>query len=428
MARSFPLLSCLLLLAPAAPAQEAPAGVTFAEHVAPILHRHCTRCHRPGGGTPLDLTGYREARGRARLLAMVTRDGFMPPYPPGGDSPAYANVAPLSPDQVEVLARWVAGGSQPGDETELPPLPDHEAWELGAPDLVVESGEAVEVPLDALDLVRNFVLPLELEAPRWVRAVALEPGAGSLRRAFLWSAPRERTAAVTPDDPDSVLGLQDALGFSPPPEFGGELLTPAAFPYPDGAARLLEPGSALVLQAVFQGTGSAETVRPRLGLYFAESAPARTLLTVPVGRRELALPAGETTTVTASFALPVDARALGVLPVAHRLATRVRGWASLPDGVERTLVEIDDWDVAWASAYWLAEPIELPAGTTLHAELVFDNTDSNFSQVRFPPQDVGFGLHPADERAAVGVMLTVPGEPQVDALQEAWAAAASARP
>ncbi|HVS14076.1 MAG TPA: hypothetical protein VMV46_09130 [Thermoanaerobaculia bacterium] len=422
MARSLLLLPGLLLLAPAAPAQDPPAEVTFAEHVAPILYRHCTHCHRPGTGTPLELTGYQEASARARLLAMVTRDGFMPPYPPGGDSPAYANLAPLAPEEVELIARWVAGGNQPGDLAAAPPPPDHGGWPLGEPDLVVAAPEAVEVPLDALDVVRNFVLPLELDAPRWVRAIALEPSSGSLRRAFLWDAPRERAAAVVADDPDSVLGLQDGLGFAAPPAFGGELLTPTAFPYPPGVARLLEPGTALVLQAVFQGTGSAETVRPRLGLYLADSPPERRLLTVPVGSRQLELPAGEVTTVAAHLTLPAAARAVGVVPVAHRLATRLKGWAILPDGARRTLIEIDEWDVAWASAYWLAEPIELPAGTELHAELVFDNTDGNFSQVHFPPQDVGFGLHPAQERAAIDVVLTVAGEPEAKTLRDAWAA------
>jgi hypothetical protein len=210
-------LISISLLGSRAAAPQDPAEVTFAEHVAPILFRHCTSCHRPGGGTPFDLTTYQEARQRGRLLSMVTRDGFMPPYPPTGDSPSYANIAPLSAAENDLIARWVAGGSPAGDPASTPPLPDYAAWPLGEPDLIVEAAATVDIPLDALDLVRNFVLPLPLDAARWVRAIALGPDSGALRRAFLWAAPAANTTAVTNDDPDSVLAVQASLGFQAPP-------------------------------------------------------------------------------------------------------------------------------------------------------------------------------------------------------------------
>ena len=39
-----------------------PEGVTFTKDIAPILQRSCQSCHRAGGGTPMALTTYQEAR------------------------------------------------------------------------------------------------------------------------------------------------------------------------------------------------------------------------------------------------------------------------------------------------------------------------------------------------------------------------------
>ena len=414
------LAGCAFATAGARP-QGAGDAVTWAEHVAPLLHEHCTSCHRPGGGTPFPLLTYRQARERARLVSMVARDGFMPPHPPTADSPRYANRAPLTEADIELLGRWVAGGSPEGDPAKAPPTPDLESWELGEPDLLLESGEELEVPLDAVDLVRNFVLPVPVDEPRWLRAVALWPGGAQPQRTLFWIAGAEAARDVRADDPESVAGVQPGLGLGPPPAYGGELLSTPARAYPEGTARRVEPGEVIVLQAVLQGTGEAYTFRPRLGLYVAATPPGRRLLTVPVGATGFELPAGETTTIERSFELPVAARVEGVLPFAHRLATRIRGWVAMPSGETRTLIEIDEWDVAWLSPYWLAETIDLPAGATLHAELVYDNTEDNFAQVSFPPVNVGWGLSPAREIAALDVMLTV-AEQDAAMLEQAWAA------
>ncbi|HVS65198.1 MAG TPA: cytochrome c [Thermoanaerobaculia bacterium] len=417
------VLACSALVTTSAAPQERDAGgeVTWAEHVAPIVYEHCSHCHRPGGGTPFPLTTYQQARERGRLLSMVAKDGFMPPYPPTVDSPAFSNLAPMSDAEVDLLARWVSGGSKPGDEQSAPAPPDPEVWELGEPDLVLEASEELEVPLDAFDVLRNFVLPLPVDEPRWLRAVALWPGGARPQRALFWVASAGAAETVAPDDPGSVGGLQPGLGFGPPPAFGGELLTTPAAPYPADAGRLVEPGEVLVLQAVFQGTGEAYTARPRVGLYFAESSPARRLVTVPVGASDFTLAAGEVTIIERSFELPVAARVEGVLPFAHRLATELRGWATTPAGERHTLIEIDEWDVAWLSPYWLAEPIDLPAGSTLGVEIVYDNTEDNFSQVHFPPRDVGPGLSPSREIAALDVMLTVAPD-DLAGLEQAWTA------
>src|SRR4051812_33004189 len=58
-----------------------PQRVTFAQHIAPILYQHCSRCHRQGEAGPFPLMSYRDASARAGMIAAVTQARYMPPWP-----------------------------------------------------------------------------------------------------------------------------------------------------------------------------------------------------------------------------------------------------------------------------------------------------------------------------------------------------------
>src|SRR5688572_5734252 len=53
---------------------------TFAKDVAPILFDNCVSCHRQGEVAPFTLTSYEDARKRAKTIARVTEEKFMPPW------------------------------------------------------------------------------------------------------------------------------------------------------------------------------------------------------------------------------------------------------------------------------------------------------------------------------------------------------------
>src|SRR5262249_58682672 len=60
------------------PAPKTP--VTFAEHVAPLLSKHCVECHRPGTAAPFSLITYRQVAARPDTLSEVVREQRMPPW------------------------------------------------------------------------------------------------------------------------------------------------------------------------------------------------------------------------------------------------------------------------------------------------------------------------------------------------------------
>src|SRR6185503_5839507 len=57
----------------------APAAVTFARDVAPILQRRCQECHRPGEVGPFSLLTYRDAVRWGEDIVEYTKSRKMPP-------------------------------------------------------------------------------------------------------------------------------------------------------------------------------------------------------------------------------------------------------------------------------------------------------------------------------------------------------------
>src|ERR1700710_2698904 len=56
-------------------------NVTWSEHIAPIIFKTCTPCHRPGESGPFNLLSYADAVKKAKLIRFVTQTRYMPPWP-----------------------------------------------------------------------------------------------------------------------------------------------------------------------------------------------------------------------------------------------------------------------------------------------------------------------------------------------------------
>ena len=62
-------------------------------------------------------------------------------------------------------------GAQEGDPSKTPPSPEFsDGWQLGQPDMVIEMPPGYTLPADGKDVYRNFVLPVQLDRDRFVRA------------------------------------------------------------------------------------------------------------------------------------------------------------------------------------------------------------------------------------------------------------------
>jgi len=400
-------LVALLATSAAATAADADAPVSFARDVAPILYRACAPCHHNGGPAPFALVTYDDARRRAAQIVKVTQSRVMPPWMPEPGGVRFTGERRLTDAELRTLERWTEHGAPEGDRAERPPPPRFApGWQLGTPDLVLTLPEYV-LRADGADVFRNFVVPVPGNGPRFVRALEFRAGNAAVHHANIRV------------DPTSASRQRDAA--DPAPGYEGEILHSADFPDghflgwtpgqapplpDDDLAWRLENGSDLVVQLHLRPTGKIERLRPAIGLYFAPRPPAHLPAIVRLGRQDIEIAPGLTDyRVGDQFVLPVDAQLRAIQPHAHYRAKIVRAWATLPGGERHALITITHWDFNWQDQYRFADPMWLPAGTTLAMEIVFDNSAANPRNPDRPPRQVSWGWRSSDEMADVWIQM-----------------------
>ena len=174
------LLTSLLLLLPSLANADETVKVTFAEHIAPIVHAKCTMCHRKGQSGPFELLTYEDVREQAATIQAVVHDDYMPPWKLVNTNIDFANDRRLTPQEKKLVNLWVESGMPAGDLAliQSPKYPD--GWSLGEPDLVVKMKDAFRVPASGPDVYRSFVFPLDLKEDKWIKGIELRPSARSV--------------------------------------------------------------------------------------------------------------------------------------------------------------------------------------------------------------------------------------------------------
>lgn len=413
-----PLFGAGLVIAAARVGAEPP--VTFNKHVAPILFASCAACHRPGGAGPFSLLTADDARKRARQIVAVTEARYMPPWPPERGKGEFQGERRLSDAQVALLRKWVEGGAPEGDPADLPAAPQfREGWSLGPPDLVLTLPEAWTLPPGGSDVFRNFVLPVPITAPSFVRALEIRLDDRRIAHHANLLIDRTRSArkrdALDPEP--GFAGMEvtmESEGFDPDSHF---LFWKPGSPPTEEPADMswrLDPGTDLVLNLHLKPSGKPERLQPQVGLYFTDVKPTRFPMLVQLEHDgALDIPAGAANfVVTDELELPVAVDVLGVYPHAHYLGANVEGEAILPDGSRQWLIRIGDWDLNWQAVYRYARPIPLPKGTRLVMRWTYDNSANNVRNPSAPPRRVRAGNRAEDEMAHLWLqLLPRPEEP-----------------
>ena len=398
--------------------------ITFTDQIAPIIHSKCAQCHRPGEAAPFTLMTYDQVKKRSRMILSVVEDRYMPPWHPVPGHGTFRDNRRLSDQEIELIRQWVENGSPQGDPASMPPLPEFtEGWQLGEPDLVVEMKAGFEVPADGPDIYRTFVIPLELEEDKWIKAIELRPEARPVVHHVLYFL-NDDGAARAKDGADGKPGFR-GMRVQVSGRLGGYVPGVTVTRLPGDLAYALPQGSDLMLQTHFHPTGKVETERFTVGLYFADQAPKKELVTIQVppffGRGEgIDIPAGEKNyQVEDSFTIPVEVDAHIVGGHAHYLCEEMRMTAALPDGSSIPLLYIDDWDLNWQDQYTYQEPVRLPAGTVVKTELRYDNSEDNYDNPSYPPVRVKWGQESTDEMGSITLKVTAVDKSNEFALTQA---------
>lgn len=396
---------------------------TWSADVAPIVYENCAPCHRPGGPAPFTLLGFDDAVERTQRIRRAVEERRMPPWLPSAHTVAFAGDRRLAPGEVETVLAWIEGGAPRGNPSEEPSPPTWSSgWALGEPALVLSMNEGYPLPGDGPDHFRNFVLPIPVDGPRYVRAVELRPGRPEVvHHATMQVDPTASSRIADASDPLPGFDQMFSRAMAQPP--GGFFLgwTPGrtASPFPDGMAWRVEPGTDFVVQLHLRPTGEPADVDFEVGFYFSDEPPTRMPVIVRLGGQSMDISPGEASyLVEDSIRLPVAVQAIGAFPHAHYLGRSMRVVAEVPEGDEVVLMDIPRWDFNWQDEYRYADPVALPAGTMIRLAYTFDNSADNELNPFDPPRRVVYGPASSDEMAEFWLQVVTADQPDLRELAQ----------
>jgi peroxiredoxin len=347
------------------------AVVTYSKHVAPILQNRCLNCHRPGQVAPFAMTSYDEVAGWAETIAEVIQDNRMPPWHANPDHGKFANARNLPEDEKRVLLDWVKTGAPEGDRGDLPPPKSFtNGWQLPRePDLVVSMRDKpYDVPASGTVRYQYFVVDPKLAEDKWVCAAEIQPGERSVVHHVLVFAKTE--SEMRKFDGEGAFLAAYVPGFLPQQ-------------YPTGMAKLLPAGAKLVFQVHYTPNGKATQDTSRIGLLFADENSVTHAVMTSEARKTagLIIPpnAADSRHEASSPKSPVDVQLLNLMPHMHVRGKSFRYELHSADGRKETVLDVPRYDFNWQTSYQLAEPLSIPAGSSLHVVAHYDNSEKNLN-------------------------------------------------
>ena len=414
------LAGALLLALSAMPAAAAAeADVTFTKDVAPIFHRSCANCHKPGSIAPMSLLTYEDARPWARSIRdKVSRPDDdperMPPWfiEKNVGIQKFKDDLSLSRDEVATIAAWVDGGAPRGDPADMPEydLAGRE-WTIGTPDLIVRS-PSMTLPAVAPDYYgRMGPAPTGLTTDRYVKAVefrevrhldgeAERAKEGDLNyfvvhHAVVMATAGTAAAAASGSGAGSAEGRAGGGRFFVVWELGQN-----ATIYPDVLGVKLPAGSGLNFDLHTHSIGTEATfsidvafdLHPEGYEPKYTNAGAFNSLTY-----DLDIPGNKETVIEAMYPMQQAGLVLGFEPHLHSSGRRMCVEALYPSGYLETL-NCAGYNHNWVKVYHYEDDVAplLPKGTVVKVTAWYDNTAGN-PRVADPRNWKGWGSRSIDD-------------------------------
>ncbi len=367
---------CLLDPHPPAGNAISKSAVTFYDSISRILQKHCQECHREGGLAPFPLVTYEDAKAHRAMIAREVKRGQMPPWfaetTTDETHPGWRNDKSLpEADKADLLA-WLDAGLPEGDPAHAP-LPRRFADSGRAienPDLVLKLPAPIEIPAQGKMPYQIRTVETGLTEDKWLAAYEIRPSdRQAVHHVLVFLLPPR-----TPNGEDAGRDDEDERrGF-----FAAYVPGTASMILPEGYGKLVPKGSRLRFQIHYTPYGEATRDQLEIALKWHETPPSKELKVFGLTNPAIEIPAGAARHVeTAKVRVPGDVRLLGFLPHMHVRGAAFEYAVVYPDGKRQVLLNVPRYDFNWQLHYQLAEPVEVPAGSTLIATAVFDNSAGN---------------------------------------------------
>lgn len=361
------------------------AVVTFSKDVAPIIHKNCSSCHRPGEVAPMSLITFKEVRPWAKSIREKVAQRQMPPWLADSHHGVFSNDPSLSQKEIETIVAWVDGGAVEGNSKDLPLAPTFiDGWNIGKPDVVISMPEAFEVPGEGVIPYKYFAVPTNFKEDRYVQFAEIRQGNRSLVHHVIVDVRYPGNGPLPPTgelNPESLRGSRASSG-ERPADSDGRLVGWAPGEAPlilkTGQAKLIKAGSVLIFQVHYTPNGEPGKARSSVGLIFSRTPVEKRVITAGASARNLAIPPGDPNyEATASFEFKEDSHIDSLHPHMHFRGKDFEYRLVRPDGTSKVLLAVPRWDFNWQMTYFFKEPVAAPKGSRLECVAHYDNSIRN---------------------------------------------------
>jgi hypothetical protein len=399
---------------PAVNTTNAANTVNYAHDVAPILFTNCVVCHRSGEAAPFALETYQQAKTWASQIKDYTTRRQMPPSKAVKGYGDFCDQRVLSDMQIATLAKWADNSAPSGDLKKtlaLPKFPPPHEWTLGKPDVVMQPDRPYHLVAEGDDVYREFVMPQVYDEDKFITSLEFQPeNRAVVHHIVLYFDPTGKSASMDGKEKEPGYSVSGAgIGV-----FGEQFVqawVPGGTPYalPKGTAYRLKKGCRVVIQVHYHKDGKVEQDQSRVSVRFAAaSAVEKEMRTAAlINPLFLLKPGNDHQEVKCGLTLPVNATVWSVFPHMHLLGREMKITAKLPDGAEKPIVWVNDWDFNWQETYRYKEPVRLPKGTRVSLVATYDNSERNPRQPTHPPAPVTWGEQTTDEMCIGFLQYTI---------------------
>ncbi|MBW8684044.1 cytochrome c [Chitinophaga sp. B61] len=398
--------------------------VTWSQHIAPVIHRNCTPCHRPGDAAPFSLITYEDVAKRANFIKRVTESRYMPPWKPDPHYVSFANERRLTAEEIRLIGEWAESGMSKGDAPvkEEPPVTTTGTLNNRQPDLVVKMKTAYTLKGDNVERFIVYKLPFELPDSMAVEAIEFV----SSNRKVIHHANYEindvphadfdNTADYVDNTESHLDYYQQYINYRKKMKyFGGWIPGSSYESYPEDIGWMMPKRGVVLLTVHYAPVGKDEEVISGVQFYFRKKLIKRIINATTygsggVGEKDIEpffyIPANVEKSFKLKVKLTETQSLLYVWPHMHLLGKSFKAYAVTPAKDTIRLVSVPQWDFNWQEIYWFPKMVKLPKGAVLMMEGEYDNTVNNASNPSFPPQLVYGAMRTKDEMLTM-IMMTL---------------------
>lgn len=392
---------------------------TYHNQISRIMQNNCVECHRKGGVGPFSLETYEDVKAHAGMIRKQVDRGVMPPWfavpTKAGEVTPWANERSLAEHDKTVLLNWLTNDRPEGNIADAPiPRTFPAEWNIGKPDLIVQIPQPIAVKATGTMPYSNITVDTGLTEDKWVQGFEVQPTAReAVHHVLVFVRPPKNAAADAAFDDDRA----ERSGF-----FAAYVPGNSGQMYPTGMAKKLPAGSRLHFQIHYTPTGKATTDQIRVGIIYAKEEPKHIVQVAGISNPFINIPPGAANhQETAQIKVPFDAHVFQFMPHMHLRGKAAKYEAVYADGTTRTLLDIPRYDFNWQLVYRLAEPITVPAGTTLKVTMTFDNSTGNPANPD-PTKNVRWGQQTYDEMMLGYIAYYTPNDQPIKAAKKDRAA------